>query len=598
MPEISNRRQSSLVALFGGAGTSETVFILCRFPKAMKFLPSQLLFFFQNKTTRKNLISLSKFLGFILTIIGAYSVLFHLLMLYEGRNFSWITGLYWTLTVMSTLGFGDITFHSDIGRLFTITVLASGIVLLLIMLPFTFIQFFYAPWLEAQERLRTPKELPEKTSDHVIITNLEPITEKLISKLNRRDVEYVLVVDELKRAAELSDAGYRVVMGEPDDPRTFERLRIHQAAMVVATNDDLVNTSIAFTVRGLTKEIPIAVSADHENSLDILKYPGNIQVFQFPRMLGNRLGDRTVGLGRPINVISRFDRLQIAEISAVQTNLAGKSLLDLEMRRKTGATVVGIWEKGRFETPTAATIISKRTLLLLAGTAKQLDSFESHYATPQTFHDQDAPVLILGGGRVGLAAAETLASHGINYRIVEKRPTLNKGRGEEFIEGDAADLTTLEKAGIMGARTVIITTHNDAMNIYLSFYCRQLREDIQIISRAINVNSVSKLHMAGADLVLTYASMGANEIINLLKTYEISMFTEGLNIFSRPMPEGLVGKNLIESNIRQATGCSVIAMKSSRGLIVGPDPSIPLKGEDELILIGTTESEQLFLELF
>jgi len=92
--------------------------------------------------------------------------------------------------------------------------------------------------------------------------------------------------------------------------------------------------------------------------------------------------------------------------------------------------------------------------------------------------------------------------------------------------------------------------------------------------------------------------MGANSIINILKTDEISMFTEGLNIFSCPMPRSIVGKNLIDSNIRQATGCSVIALKSMKGLMVGPDPSLPLRIEDEIILIGSTESEQKFLELY
>ena len=134
----------------------------------MKFLPSQLLYFFQNKTTRKNLVLLAKFIAFILSTIVLYSICFHLLMLYEGRHYSWITGLYWTLTVMSTLGFGDITFSTDLGLLFTIMVLASGVILLLIMLPFTFIQFFYSPWLEAQSKSRTPRELPETTSGHII----------------------------------------------------------------------------------------------------------------------------------------------------------------------------------------------------------------------------------------------------------------------------------------------------------------------------------------------------------------------------------------------------------------------------------------------
>ncbi len=564
----------------------------------MKFLPSQLIFFFRNKTTRKDLVSLTKFFVFILFIIAFYSVLFHLLMLYEGRDYSWVTGLYWTLTVMSTLGFGDITFTTDLGFVFTITVLISGVILLLIMLPFTFIQFFYAPWLETQSKMKTPRELPESTRGHVIITNLEPITEKLVAKLNRRGINYVLVVEELQRAAELFDAGYRVVVGEPDDPQTYNRLQIRNAALVVATNDDLINTSIAFSIRGITQKIPIVVSTDNIHSLDILNYPGNIHVFHFTRMLGQELAERTQGLGSSVNIVTRFDRLNIAEISASQTSLEGKSLLDLEMRRKTGATVVGLWEQGRFETPRPDTVINTRTLLLLAGTEKQLDCFEKHYAVPYKNFSQDAPVLILGGGRVGLAVAETLKEHNISYKIVEKRPNFNRKEGEAFIQGDAADKNVLERGGVMEARTVIITTHNDAMNIYLAFYCRQLREDVQIISRATNERSVPKLHMAGADLVLSYASLGANSIINVLKTDEISMFTEGLNIFSLPMPGCLRGKNLIESSIRETTGCSVIAIKSEAGLIVGPDPSIPLKAGDELILIGSTESEQSFLELF
>ena len=84
----------------------------------MKFLPSQLAFFLQGKTTRRNIRALLRFLLSLVALITAYSVIFHYLMEAEGKSHSWVTGFYWTLTVMSTLGFGDITFHSDIGRLF------------------------------------------------------------------------------------------------------------------------------------------------------------------------------------------------------------------------------------------------------------------------------------------------------------------------------------------------------------------------------------------------------------------------------------------------------------------------------------------------
>ena len=55
---------------------------------------------------------------------------------------------------MSPLGFGDITFASDLGRIFSSIVLLSGIVMLLVVFPFTFIEFFCAPWMRAQKAAR------------------------------------------------------------------------------------------------------------------------------------------------------------------------------------------------------------------------------------------------------------------------------------------------------------------------------------------------------------------------------------------------------------------------------------------------------------
>ena len=116
----------------------------------IKVLASQISYFLNENQHRRNVRALLQYVLFVLAVIAVFTVLFHVIMAYgEGREFSWLTGLYWTLTVMSTLGFGDITFHSDLGRAFTIVVLLAGIVLLLIMLPFAFIRFFYAPWIEA-----------------------------------------------------------------------------------------------------------------------------------------------------------------------------------------------------------------------------------------------------------------------------------------------------------------------------------------------------------------------------------------------------------------------------------------------------------------
>ena len=130
----------------------------------MKFIPDQIDFFLRKRSSRHNLKILLYLLLVLAGLIAIFSVIFHVLMLQEGRQYSWFTGVYWTLTVMSTLGFGDITFTQDLGMAFTMCVLMSGVMFMLILLPFTFLQFFYTPWMEAQYEARAPRQLPRKNS--------------------------------------------------------------------------------------------------------------------------------------------------------------------------------------------------------------------------------------------------------------------------------------------------------------------------------------------------------------------------------------------------------------------------------------------------
>ena len=98
--------------------------------------------FLANPARRRNLMSLGKLVVGFIGMVAVYTILFHYLMKLEGQEHSWITGVYWVMVVMSTLGFGDITFQSDLGRFFSIIVLLSGSIFVLILLPFMFIQFF------------------------------------------------------------------------------------------------------------------------------------------------------------------------------------------------------------------------------------------------------------------------------------------------------------------------------------------------------------------------------------------------------------------------------------------------------------------------
>ncbi len=122
----------------------------------MKLIFSELIHLI-TKRQERNVWILINFFVVLIALITVYSIIFHFLMIFENREFSWITGFYWTLTVMSTLGFGDITFASDLGKLFSIIVLMSGIVFLLTVLPFTLIQFLYLPCLQPTSAKRWQK---------------------------------------------------------------------------------------------------------------------------------------------------------------------------------------------------------------------------------------------------------------------------------------------------------------------------------------------------------------------------------------------------------------------------------------------------------
>jgi Trk K+ transport system NAD-binding subunit len=564
----------------------------------MKSMAAQLTLLLRNGQKNKiNLRMLIKFSLILIAFFVVYSIAFHILMLYEGRQYSWITGLYWTLTTMSTLGFGDITFASDAGRLFSVVVLLSGIVFLLVMLPFTFIQFFYAPWLEAQNKARAPRVVPDHFSRHVIFTYFDAVTANLIERLGQYGINYVIVIPELQHALELHDLGYQVVVGHPDNPQTYHRLRIDHAALVVVMNDDITSTNIIFTVREANAHVPTVTNADMDDSLDILQLAGSTHVFQFTKLLGQALSRRVLGVSMKANVIGRFDQLLIAEAPAMRTWLQGKKLAESHLREVTGVTVVGIWEHGRFLMPGPQTLIGESTVLVLAGTEAQLNCFDQSmgYCTDQ--RSSNGPVMVLGGGRVGQSVAHALKKRDIDYRVVEKKPGI-ASEDIHFIRGSAGDLEVLLKAGINQTPSVIITTHDDNLNIYLTIYCRRLRPDVQIISRASLDRNINTLHRAGANLVLSFSSLVTTTIMNLLQPQQMLMISEGLNVFRIALNPKLEKRTLSSIQIRENTGCSVVSIKRNEELIINPHPEIILEQGDELVLIGSAESEKKFTEKY
>ena len=558
----------------------------------MKTLSTLISAYVRNGRLRGNLRMLGRFIVLLVLLIFVYSVLFHVLMAREGQSHSWLTGFYWTIVAMSTLGFGDITFQSDLGRMFSVLVVISGTVFLLVLFPFTFIQFFYAPWLEARDAARAPRALPDHIRHHVLLTAAGPIDLALIARLHQFQTPYVVLVPTVDEALRLHDIGIFVMVGDLDDPQTYQRARAEHALLVVATQTDPINTNIAVTVREAAPDVPLVATASSQDSVDILTLAGCQKVFEVGDLLGRFMVRRVLAGGGRATVIGAIDTLQIAEVRAAGTALVGRTLRELRLPDQLGITVGGLWQRGSFTPGGPETRIAAESVLLVAGTPEQLAGFDRTFGQPAKL---PAFVVIIGGGRVGIAAARALDEQGVDYRIVEK-----SGRIESHprvIVGDAADIDVLKEAGIERASCAIVTTHDDDINVYLTLYCRRLRPDMLVVSRATLERNTTTLHRAGADFVLSYASIGANAIFNTLRDRNVMLVAEGLDVFTVPIPRQLVGRTLAASGLRESTGCNLLALRKN-GNVVQPEVNRPLPAGVDLVIIGDKEDEQRFFEKY
>lgn len=556
----------------------------------MKFLATQITYFLNQNQNRQNISALVKYLIFLFLVIAVYTVLFHFLMFYaEGRDFSWVTGLYWTLTVMSTLGFGDITFESDIGRAFSILVLLSGIVLLLIMLPFAFIRFFYAPWIEAQIHTQTPREAPPSTEGHVIICRYDTIAPNLIQRLNQHRIPYFVIEPDPMIAAQLYNDDISVIQGDIDSRATYERLRVGKARLVLANAEDAVNTNITLTIREIAPDVTIAATATNKDSIDILALSGATRVLPLKHDLGEQLANRINVESNRTHIIGKFDGWQVVEFSVHDSPLKGRRISETGIRELSGVSIIGIWERGKLLPAVPNAVLTESSIPVGIGTCEQIEKLYEMLAASEP---RTGSVLILGGGKVGRAAASALKNKKLTVFIVD----LNKevcstitDIADRVTIGDAADRETLMRGGLREASLVILSTNNDAVNIFLSIYCRRLKPDLRIVSRITHERNTEAIHRAGADFVLSYALLGAESVLSLILGREPIILGEGIEMFKIRLPSRLAGKTLEESRIGSLTGLIVLGIQTDAENIPNPLPSTILPLNSRISLLGTGE---------
>jgi Trk K+ transport system NAD-binding subunit len=152
---------------------------------------------------------------------------------------------------------------------------------------------------------------------------------------------------------------------------------------------------------------------------------------------------------------------------------------------------------------------------------------------------------------------------------------------DRLFHGDAADRRVLEEAGIMEAPSVLLTTHDDAMNVYLAVYCRRLNPAIRIVSRITHERNVEAVLRAGADLALSYAGLGVESIVSFVRNRDVVFLAEGIELFRLDVPASAPTRTVAQLALGAQTGAVIIGIE--QGETFRPTP-----GGDAIVEPGST----------
>jgi len=526
------------------------------------------------------------YLAGIAALVGLYTVLYNVLMArVEGVDQSIFASLEFIVQTMTTTGYGqdsDLWSH-PLTYLFVSFTQVSGIGIGFFTLRLIIIPLFTGAEVNLDDRL-TPKE------DHVVICEYRRDSAVLLDELEKLGIEYVLVASDRENARELSDAGYSVIHGSPQDRTAFERAGIDTArAVITDTGDATVNTVL--TVRSVDPDIEVISLTDDSDMRPILLETGADTVLSPHGVLGHRLAEKVVASfsSELTDTIELGGEIEITEVPVQQGNrLVGTRIRDSRIREETGATIVGAWIDGELQLPPDPdAVIRSNTVLLLSGAHDELEAFSEFTQASRTLRRHDG-VVIAGQGEVGQAAREVVAEAGLDVTTIDVEP-----RDGVDVVGDAGSEEVLTSAGVETAGAIIVGLPDDSASLLTTVLARSLNPDIEILARVSDTDATRKALSAGADYVLSVPRVSARMVARELRGEDILAPASQIRLLRVPATP-LAGSTLAESGIYERTGCRVIAVEDESGFTSTVDPERRFTGDERVVLVGTDEAVQRF----
>ena len=211
-------------------------------------------------------------------------------------------------------------------------------------------------------------------------------------------------------------------------------------------------------------------------------------------------------------------------------------------------------------------------------------------------------VIICGAGETGKIAIKEFLRSKQEFVLIEKNPDLIAEFRETMpdiliIEGNATKDEVLQEAMIETAKGVITTLSSDTENLFVTISAKTLNKNINMVARAVDADTQSKLYQVGADHVISpniieglrmASVMLRPTVVSFLEIMtlgeDIDLFLEEVQIDDKAK---LKDKTLAEAKIPQEIGLIVIAIRKNEGkFLYNPKSDMLLESGDALIVLG------------
>jgi Trk K+ transport system NAD-binding subunit len=540
-----------------------------------------------DKWQRRTLYYAGVLLGSMFLFAGLYQ---NGMRAYEGDPRSYLHSLQVVVETFTTTGFGsDSPWVTPEMQVLVIVMDLFGTIL--IFMAFPVLAF---PLLEDILSTTVPTELGENTEDHVVICSYTSRAEALIDELESWEVEYVIIESDRERATELYENDYRVVHADPTSIGGLEGAGLASARALVADVSDRVDASIVLTAQEIIEDVPIISVVEEPDRQSYHRLAGADHVLSPRPLLGQSLASKittsvTTDLGEAIEIGHDFD---VAELPIQRgSRLVGTTLAESGIREQAGVNVIGAWFRGEFQTPPSPdAVLTHGTVLLVTGREEQLEELKG-LTLSEVREFARGETVVIGHGEVGTRVTTALEETGLPYTVVDQTEV----EGVDVV-GDATEPETLREAGIEDARSVILAMPDDTNTEFATLVVRDVSPETEIIARVEEAESVQKMYRAGADYVLSLATVSGRMIAStILEDEDVLSLDKQVEVV-RTVAPGLVGRTLGGADVRARTGCTVVGVERDGTVVTDLGPEFAVEADDELIIAGTDDGIRRFTE--